>query len=238
MSIMHCWSESRTQSTASQQRMTEQRGGTVGAVAHARFLCCPVLQQCVGEYIRAELSVATDPYEMAAAVKAATMGIKYTPTAAPAASAAAAASAASSSMEDDPAVKKEEGAVASAAAAGAKKRRRNPETITLPTPSGLRTGSAATAAASSSSAAAASAASSSAASAAAAASLLPDSSSLQGIQLLMDLFGESLQPYLTTALAAYGRQVEEAAANRQAPNNNTIRLSKKNTVLNVDTAFA
>lgn len=188
------------------------------ALLRARFF----LQQCVGEYIRLELSVATDPYEMAAAVKAATQGIKYTP---PAATAAASASA----MEDEPAVKQEDGVAAG------KKRRRNPETITLPTPSGLRAASA-TAAASSSSAASA-AASSSAVSAAAAASLLPDASSLEGIQLLMDLFGESLQPYLTTALAAYSRQVEEASAARQ-PANNTIRLSKKNTVLNVDTAFA
>ena len=181
-------------------------------------------QQCVGEYIRVELSVATDPYEMAAAVKAATQGTKYTPLA---------ASAAGAAMEDEPAVKKEEGTAAAAAAAG-KKRRRNPETITLPTPSGLRTSSAAAAAASPSASAAAS---SSAVSAAAAASLLPDSSSLEGIQLLMDLFGESLQPYITTALAAYSRQVEEAAAAR-LPTTNTIRLSKKNTVLNVDTAFA
>lgn len=189
-------------------------------------------QTCVGEYIRLELAAATDPYEMSAAVRAAMAGVKYVPPSLPQSS---------SAMEDEPApsVKQEEGA---ASAASSKKRRRNPETVTLPSPSGLRAAaSGATAAKPAASAAAASSAVSAAASSAAA-SLLPDASSLDGIQLLMDLFGESLQPFLTSALASYTKAEEAAtraaaAAPSASPPTNILRLSKKNTVINVATAF-
>jgi hypothetical protein len=206
------------------------------------------LLSCVGQYIKRELETATSPAEMAAAVRAAMQAPVGQARAAHAAAvkaeaasaqAAKAAGAGASSMDDDVQVKTEPSdSAAAAAAAASKKRRRSPEQVTLPPPSGLpgSSGSAVAASASSSSISAAGA------------SLLPDPSSLEGIQLLMDLFGETLQPHLTAALAAFERRVDEAAAAAAAAaapttTGNTIKLSRAATkaassALNVANVFA
>ena len=192
------------------------------------LLLLAALQICGGEYIRQELANSTNPYEMAAAVKTTMQG----PTAVAAAAAATAAATAASSaapMDDESVhVKREFDDGLS------KKRRRTVESVTLPAPSGLRASAAAAAAFSSSS--------SSAAAASAASSLLPDTSSLEGIQLLMDLFGESLQPFLTSALASFAVRSEETPQQQaqQTRGPNTFRISKnagRNNTINVATAF-
>lgn len=169
------------------------------------------LLTCVGDYIRMEMALATNPMEMAAAVKAATSAATGTAGAGAAAANAAAVAAASAMDLGGVQVKKEDGSegAASAAAGASKKRRRDPQSVTLPSASGLCAPTGAVSA------------------------LLPDTQSLQGIQLLMELFGESLQPYLTAALAASGRAAEEAAASataagRSAAPSNTIKISRKN----------
>jgi hypothetical protein len=205
------------------------------------------LLSCVGEYIKRELETATSPAEMAAAVRAAMQAPVGQARAAHAAAvkaeaqaaaqAAMATGAGASSMDEDVQVKTEPSDLAAAAAAS-KKRRRSPEQVTLPPPSGLP---------GSSGGAAAAASSSSSSISAAGASLLPDPSSLEGIQLLMDLFGETLQPHLTAALAAFERRVDEAAAAAAAAaptsTGNTIKLSRAATkaassALNVANVFA
>ena len=182
---------------------------------------CVLVQTCVGDYIRTEMSLATNPLEMAAAVKAATGAAAGTTPGAPAATATASTAMDLGGVQ----VKREDGAESAAAAAAAafssKKRRRDPQSVTLPSASGL---SATTGAVS---------------------ALLPDTQSLQGIQLLMELFGESLQPYLTAALAASTRAAEDAAAAANpagrtaapAPSSNTIKISRKNQ-LSVANMFA
>jgi methyl coenzyme M reductase alpha subunit len=113
-----------------------------------------------------------------------------------------------------------------------KKRRRTVESVALPAPSGLRASYAAAAATASSSSAAAAAAVS-------AASLLPDALSLDGIHLLMDLFGESLQPFLTSALSSFSARVDDPQS-QQPRGPNTFRISKnagKNNTINLATAF-
>jgi len=207
------------------------------------------LLSCVGEYIKRELETATSPAEMAAAVRAAMQAPVGQARAAHAAAvkaeaqaaaqAAKAAGVGASSMDDDVQVKTEPSdSAAAAAAAASKKRRRSPEQVTLPPPSGLPGSSGGAVAASSSSSSSISAAG---------ASLLPDPSSLEGIQLLMDLFGETLQPHLTAALAAFERRVDEAAAAAAAAaptsTGNTIKLSRAATkaassALNVANVFA
>lgn len=181
---------------------------------------CVLVQTCVGDYIRTEMSLATNPLEMAAAVKAATGAATGTTAGAAAATATAAVAAMDLGGVQ---VKREDGGESAPAAAAfsSKKRRRDPQSVTLPSASGL---SATTGAVS---------------------ALLPDTQSLQGIQLLMELFGESLQPYLTAALAASTRAAEDAAAAANSagrtaapiPSSNTIKISRKNQ-LSVANMFA
>jgi hypothetical protein len=71
--------------------------------------------------------------------------------------------------------------------------------------------------------------------------LLPDREALEGIELLLDLFGEAIQPHITAALrslearAAANQQEQPAAAAAAMSRSGKIVISRNN--LNAATAF-